>query len=550
MSVIKLKCIGQTLTIVNSPDISSGNVNFDHVNFEFCDTWSGFGKTAIFYRTKDEVYYKVLDENNTCTIPKEVMTSKGIFYIGVFGSKDDITITSQVVSYRVNEGAITENLMPPDPTPDIYAQILADYGAIKSLISEQGITAQGIIDCLGYVPAELDENGIILSSQLPSYVDDVLEFNGLSEFPAVGESGKIYIDVEKNLSYRWGGSVYVPISSSIALGETSSTAYRGDRGKIAYDHSLTNHARADATNVKGSTTNGNIVIDGVETEVYKHPDGTNPHGTTKEDIGLGNVPNVKTNDQTLTFTETSDLEKLTSGEKLSISLGKIGKAISSLIDHIANKSNPHSVTKSQIGLSNVPNVSTNNQTPTFTVATNLTSLSSGDTLSELFGKVAKGVTTLISHLSDTTSHITSTERTKWNGYETTIDNKANKTVATTTANGLMSASDKTKMNNFQLINITTGTVNGVAYNISKYGMFVVIQLNGNPSSAGEFNVKNISNLPRAWGGETVWMNHIFAQDKLEAVGSVYVISNSLYFRYFSSGNYVCTQLYYLSTELG
>lgn len=85
--------------------------------------------------------------------------------------------------------------------------------------------------------AELGSDGKVPSSQLPSYVDDVLEYSSTSAFPATGESGKIYVALDTNKTYRWGGSEYVEISASLALGETSSTAYRGDRGKIAYDHS-------------------------------------------------------------------------------------------------------------------------------------------------------------------------------------------------------------------------------------------------------------------------------------------------------------------------
>ena len=87
--------------------------------------------------------------------------------------------------------------------------------------------------------AELDANGKVPSSQLPSYVDDVLEYAGLSLFPEAGESDKIYIDTSTNITYRWSGTAYVPIGSDLAIGETSSTAYRGDRGKIAYDHAST-----------------------------------------------------------------------------------------------------------------------------------------------------------------------------------------------------------------------------------------------------------------------------------------------------------------------
>lgn len=104
-------------------------------------------------------------------------------------------------------------------------------------------------------------DGKVPASQLPSYVDDVLEYANFASFPATGESGKIYVTLDTNETYRWSGSAYVEISQSLALGETSSTAYRGDHGKTAYDHS--------------QLTSGN------------------PHGTTKSDVGLGNVDNTR-----------------------------------------------------------------------------------------------------------------------------------------------------------------------------------------------------------------------------------------------------------------
>lgn len=80
-------------------------------------------------------------------------------------------------------------------------------------------------------------DGKIPAAQLPSYVDDVLEATSVASFPLTGESGKIYVDTTTNITYRWTGSIYTEISKSLALGETSSSAYRGDRGKTAYDHS-------------------------------------------------------------------------------------------------------------------------------------------------------------------------------------------------------------------------------------------------------------------------------------------------------------------------
>lgn len=79
--------------------------------------------------------------------------------------------------------------------------------------------------------ATLDSTGKVPTSQLPSYVDDVLEYENLSGFPTTGSAGKIYVDKQTNKTYRWGGSGYTEISASLALGETSSTAYAGDKGK-------------------------------------------------------------------------------------------------------------------------------------------------------------------------------------------------------------------------------------------------------------------------------------------------------------------------------
>jgi hypothetical protein len=79
--------------------------------------------------------------------------------------------------------------------------------------------------------------GFVPSSQLPSFVDDVLEFAALANFPTTGESGKIYVATGTGITYRWSGTTYVEISASLTLGTTSATAYRGDFGDIAYLHS-------------------------------------------------------------------------------------------------------------------------------------------------------------------------------------------------------------------------------------------------------------------------------------------------------------------------
>lgn len=157
--------------------------------------------------------------------------------------------------------------------------------------------------------ADLDSNGLIPSSQLPSYVDDVIEVANFAALPGTGETGKIYVTKDDNKTYRWSGTAYVEISASLALGETTSTAYRGDRGKIAYDHS--------------QLTTGN------------------PHNVTKSEIGLGSADN------------TSDASKPVSTAQAAA----IAIVQADIDGHEADTSNPHAVTKTQIGLSNVDNTS-------------------------------------------------------------------------------------------------------------------------------------------------------------------------------------------------
>ena len=100
--------------------------------------------------------------------------------------------------------------------------------------------------------ATLGGDGKVPAAQLPSYVDDVLEYENKAAFPATGETGKIYVAKDTNLTYRWGGSAYVEISVSLALGETSSTAYAGDKGKALATRLTT--AEANITSNDGDIT--------------------------------------------------------------------------------------------------------------------------------------------------------------------------------------------------------------------------------------------------------------------------------------------------------
>ena len=226
--------------------------------------------------------------------------------------------------------------------------------------------------------ATLDQEGKVPSSQLPSFVDDVIEVDSYDNLPTTGEAGKIYVTKDTNLTYRWSGSRYIEISASLALGETSSTAYPGDKGKETTDKVNTHVADlnnphkvdkaqvglgnvdntsdkdkpvSDATQqlineVKESINSGNTTI---TDNLTKHiEDYNNPHKVTKDQVGLGNVDNTSDKDKPL-----SDAAKEAINEVKTL----ITSSGTDLSNHIKDYTNPHRVTAEQVGLGNVNNTS-------------------------------------------------------------------------------------------------------------------------------------------------------------------------------------------------
>mgnify|MGYP001006624140 FL=1 len=226
--------------------------------------------------------------------------------------------------------------------------------------------------------ATLDQEGKVPSSQLPSFVDDVIEVDSYDNLPTTGEAGKIYVTKDTNLTYRWSGSRYIEISASLALGETSSTAYPGDKGKETTDkvnthvadlnnpHQVTKEQVglgnvdntsdldkpvSDATQqlineVKESINSGNTTI---TDNLTKHiEDYNNPHKVTKDQVGLGNVDNTSDKDKPL-----SDAAKEAINEVKTL----ITSSGTDLSNHIKDYTNPHRVTAEQVGLGNVNNTS-------------------------------------------------------------------------------------------------------------------------------------------------------------------------------------------------
>ena len=164
---------------------------------------------------------------------------------------------------------------------------LSGYGitdaATKSELDSVSSTAGGAmavaVDAREALASKADlVDGKVPAGQLPSYVDDVLEFADKAAFPAAeqAEAGKIYVDRATNRTYRWGGTDYVEISPSLALGETATTAYAGDKGKAAADLAAEAKATADAASTAAGSAYDSL---------YQHRDNkSNPHAVTAEQV--------------------------------------------------------------------------------------------------------------------------------------------------------------------------------------------------------------------------------------------------------------------------
>ncbi len=203
--------------------------------------------------------YVLLDEKKVDKVPgkglstEDYTTAEKSKLAGIEGGAQVNTVTSvagKTGAVVLAKGDVGLSLV--DNTPDAQKPVSSSQQAaldLKIPLSQKG-SASGV--------ATLDEAGKVPSTQLPSYVDDILEFGSFSLLPASGESGKIYVTLDTNLQYRWSGSAYTQVSKSLALGETPESAHRGDHGKLAYEHV--------------AKTN-------------------NPHAVTASQVGLGKVVN-------------------------------------------------------------------------------------------------------------------------------------------------------------------------------------------------------------------------------------------------------------------
>ena len=408
-----------------------------------------------------------------------------------------------LVSCKDRPGKIYQLSPGADYTRESSWILIGDTSELNSKV-QQFINSKGAPNGL----ASLNESGVIPSTQLPSYVDDVVEVAAFSNLPSKGESGKIYIVTSTNLQYRWSGSDYVEISKSLALGETSSTAYPGDKGKATTDvvNSLSDNLVNDVLVSQSDKNSVSLTIKSITKNPVKKNkelllvDGEPILLTDNTPILLADNVNdglydqaddkLITINQASSFTagvmSASDKTKL-DGLKAQAEIDtSISNVQNNLNAHINNRTNPHRVTKEQIGLDQVDNTSDANKpisTATQTALNGKFSATDGNALKQRVDNIPELVATDITVDSDNDSVNISLDKTS------IVDGTLSGTTininsATASKAGILVPTDKSKIDKI----ITNG--NGTKY-LSDNGTYKEVS---GGSSSSDINIIELQDI--------------------------------------------------------
>lgn len=375
-----------------------------------------------------------------------------------------------LVSCKDRPGEVYQLQPGADYTKQSSWILIGDTSELNSKV-QQFINSKGAPNGL----ASLNESGIIPSAQLPSYVDDVIEVDTFSNLPGTGESGKIYIVQDTNLTYRWSGTAYVEISQSLALGETSSTAYAGDKGK--------------ATTDKLNRIPNKLIVD-TNSVTYNDPDSV----VLRYTFYKQQEQETSTNIHTINAATTATPGIMTAADKTKLNGLKDQAGITADIDavqtnletHINNKTNPHEVTKDQVGLGNVDNTSDANKpisTATQTALNGKFSATDGNALKQRVDNIPELVATDITVDSDNDSVNISLDKTS------IVDGTLSGTTininsATASKAGILVPTDKSKIDKI----ITNG--NGTKY-LSDNGTYKEVS---GGSSSSDINIIELQDI--------------------------------------------------------
>ena len=374
-----------------------------------------------------------------------------------------------LVSCKDRPGKVYQLSPGADYTKESSWILIGDTSELNSKV-QQFINSKGAPNGL----ASLNESGIIPSAQLPSYVDDVIEVDTFSNLPGTGESGKIYIVQDTNLTYRWSGTDYVEISKSLALGETSSTAYPGDKGKATTDklNRIPDKLITDTVNVNQSTTEAVLNF-----TTYRQK---------AQQIGRNTLTITSATTSQAGLMSSSDKTKLDGLKDQAGITSDINAVQTNLETHINNKSNPHEVTKDQVGLGNVDNTSDANKpisNATQTALNGKFSATDGNALKQRVDNIPELVATDITVDSDNDSVNISLDKTS------IVDGTLSGTTininsATASKAGILVPTDKSKIDKI----ITNG--NGTKY-LSDNGTYKEVS---GGSSSSDINIIELQDI--------------------------------------------------------
>lgn len=229
---------GSNVTL--TPDATNDKVTIAATDTTYQSKAAASGGTEVSLVTTGQKYIWNNKTSNTGTVTSVAVSNDTNGGLTVSGSP--ITSSGTVKLKHTNQ-ITAQNTQAIYPIKiDVNGHISAYGSAVTPLTASSTLDATKL-------------SGTVPTGCLPSYVDDVLEYTAKANFPATGQTGKIYVDKTTNLTWRWGGSAYVQISPSLALGTTSSTAFRGDYGNAAYTHAVTNKGSAFSSGLYKITTN-------------------------------------------------------------------------------------------------------------------------------------------------------------------------------------------------------------------------------------------------------------------------------------------------------
>jgi hypothetical protein len=299
--IIEIKVNGNYLTKDNKNAGVRGEGNATKLRITFDEGWNGYAKRVTFWdalgNNPTKIILDDIDEQDVA-IPGEAMTEAGMltFVIdGFLGDKRQRSVSDRLC---VKDAPLDDNAgEPAEATPPLTAQLQKEIQDNKDEISKTNNRIDDVEEdfreAVNAIETEIDENqknttdnfakvnedieqlksnkadlinGKVPASQLPAFVDDVIEgklisISGVTVFsvegiPVTPENGKIYVDTLTNKQFRWSGTQYIEISESLALGETESTAYSGANGKKnAEDIEGLKANKVDKEDGKGLSTN-------------------------------------------------------------------------------------------------------------------------------------------------------------------------------------------------------------------------------------------------------------------------------------------------------